>query len=87
MERNRSYDDIIGLPRPVSFRHPKMALSERAVQFAPFAALIGHGDVLREAAMQNELLMESDGSGVLPFLDPDITGMLEKEFGKGKKMK
>ncbi len=35
------YDDIIGLPHPVSRRHPQMSLQDRAAQFAPFAALKG----------------------------------------------
>ena len=50
----RQYEDIIGLPRPVSRRHPPMARQERAAQFAPFAALAGHGAILREAARQTE---------------------------------
>ena len=51
---SRQYEDIIGLPRPVSRRHPPMARQERAAQFAPFAALAGHGAILREAARQTE---------------------------------
>ena len=33
------YDDIISLPHPTSAKHPRMPLSDRAAQFAPFAAL------------------------------------------------
>ena len=51
---SRQYEDIISLPRPVSQRHPPMARQERAAQFAPFAALAGHGAILREAARQTE---------------------------------
>ena len=51
---SRQYEDIIGLPRPVSRRYPPMARQERAAQFAPFAALAGHGAILREAARQTE---------------------------------
>ena len=51
---SRQYEDIIGLPRPVSRRHPPMARQEQAAQFAPFAALAGHGAILREAARQTE---------------------------------
>ncbi len=32
------YSDIVNLPRPTS-NHPKMPRSQRAKQFAPFAAL------------------------------------------------
>ena len=42
------YDDIIGLPRPVSRRHPQMPISQRAKQFMPFAALKGYGDAIAE---------------------------------------
>ena len=51
---SRQYEDIIGLPRPLSRRHPPMARQERAAQFAPFAALAGHGAILWEAARQTE---------------------------------
>ena len=40
------YDDIIGLPHPVSRRHRPMSLLDRAAQFAPFAALKGYDKVL-----------------------------------------
>ena len=43
------YDDIIDLERPASKRHPPMPLRERAAQFAPFAALTGYEEVIREA--------------------------------------
>ena len=42
------YEDIIHLPHHVSSRHAQMPVSDRAAQFAPFAALTGYGDVLRE---------------------------------------
>ena len=35
------YEDIVGLPHPVSKRHRPMDISIRAAQFAPFAALTG----------------------------------------------
>lgn len=42
MQRNiHDYDDIIGLPHPVSKKHPPMSLRDRAGQFAPFSALTG----------------------------------------------
>ena len=44
------YEDIIDLPRPVSTKHPRMSMEDRAAQFAPFAALTGHGDAIRETA-------------------------------------
>ena len=49
-----NYEDIIGLPHHVSQRHPHMPVSDRAAQFAPFAALTGYGDVIKETARQTE---------------------------------
>lgn len=44
------YDDIINLPRPISRNHPPMPLADRAAQFAPFAALVGHEEAIKETA-------------------------------------
>ena len=44
------YDDIINLPHHVSGKRPRMAREDRAAQFAPFAALTGHGESVTEAA-------------------------------------
>ena len=41
-KETHKYDDIIHLPHHVSTKHPQMALSDRAAQFSPFAALTGH---------------------------------------------
>ena len=49
-----NYDDIIDLPHHVSDRHPHMSVSDRAAQFAPFAALTGYGDVIKETARLTE---------------------------------
>ena len=46
----RIYEKIIGHTRPVSSRHPSMPNAERAMQFAPFAALSGYEDAIDEAA-------------------------------------
>ncbi len=43
-----NYDDIINLPHHVSKTHPRMSLYQRAAQFAPFAALTGYEDAIRE---------------------------------------
>ena len=48
------YDDIISLPRPVSSRHAPMPPDKRAAQFAPFAALTGYEDIVRETARLTE---------------------------------
>ena len=43
------YDDIINLPHHVSGKRPCMPLRNRAAQFAPFAALTGYEEAVREA--------------------------------------
>lgn len=45
---DKNYDDIINLPCPTSKRHPRMAMIDRAAQFAPFAALTGYDDAICE---------------------------------------
>lgn len=57
------YDDIIGLPRHVSSRHPQMPLIDRAAQFSPFAALTGHEAAIRETARQVQSGMEAQEHG------------------------
>ncbi len=45
-----NYDDIINLPPHVSRHHAPMSRRNRAAQFAPFAALTGYDDCLKEEA-------------------------------------
>ena len=49
-ESTARYNDIINLPHHVSKKHPPMTMENRAAQFAPFAALTGHGDAIKETA-------------------------------------
>jgi len=44
------YDDIINLPHHVSKKHPQMSMHQRAAQFAPFAALVGHDEAIEKTA-------------------------------------
>ena len=48
------YDDIIHLPHPELRGHPRMSAQDRAAQFAPFAALTGHEEAIRETARLTE---------------------------------
>ena len=54
MAYNPKYDDIIDRPHHVSRSHPRMPLSDRAFQFAPFAALSGYADTIRETQRLTE---------------------------------
>ena len=53
-----NYDDIINLPHHVSKQHPQMSMWNRAAQFAPFAALTGYEESIKESAQENEKLFE-----------------------------
>ena len=48
------YDDIIDMPHHVSNNRPHMSMSDRAAQFAPFAALTGFGAAITEAGRQTD---------------------------------
>lgn len=55
------YADIISLGRPKSNR-PSMSIEARAAQFAPFSALTGYEDVIKEAeriTTEKKILSES----------------------------
>lgn len=52
------YDDIINLPHFVSSRHKSMSMMSRAAQFAPFAALTGHDEAIRETARRASMQAE-----------------------------
>ena len=56
----KKYDDIIELPHHVSSKHPHMSNYDRAAQFAPFAALTGHGAALQETARLTDKKIELD---------------------------
>ncbi len=49
----QGYEDIINLPHHVSKKHPQMTMYQRAAQFAPFAALVGHDRAIKETAIEN----------------------------------
>ncbi|MBO4592757.1 MAG: hypothetical protein J5678_00990 [Bacteroidaceae bacterium] len=45
---NNDYSDIINLPHHVSDKHQQMSMHSRAAQFAPFAALNGHSQAIKD---------------------------------------
>lgn len=57
--RNR-YGAILNLPHPSSRNHPRMAVRDRAAQFAPFAALNGFEAAIQKAEKKHEPLFLSD---------------------------
>lgn len=55
MKTEELYADIIHLPHHVSKHHSQMSMWNRAAQFAPFAALTGYEDAIRDTALENEV--------------------------------
>lgn len=64
------YSDIINLPRPVSKTRPRMDRNSRAAQFAPYAALVGHRDIITN---------EENLAATKTNLDRDITIELDPD--------
>ena len=60
MQNSSVYDDMLHLPHHTSRKHPHMDRIARAAQFAPFAALTGHGEAIRETARQTQQKRELD---------------------------
>ena len=56
----KNYSDIINLEHHVSTKHPQMSLESRAAQFAPFAALTGYDDAVKETARLTDKRIELD---------------------------
>ena len=53
-----SEQELLEMERPVSARHAPMRRCDRAAQFAPFAALSGFGDAVREAGRLTQARIE-----------------------------
>ena len=54
------YDEIIHLPHHSSMTRPQMPMSDRAAQFAPFAALTGYDSAIRETGRLTDEKIELD---------------------------
>lgn len=59
-EVNNQYNDIVSLPHPVSHTRVPMSRQNRAAQFAPFAALVGHDAAVAETARLTDRRVELD---------------------------
>ena len=60
MHTNSKYDSIMNLPHHVSKTRPQMPLSDRAAQFAPFAALTGYDSAIKETGRLTDERIELD---------------------------
>lgn len=63
-----NYDDIINLNRPIS-KHKHMTIEERSAQFAPFAALVGYDNAVKETArlIENKIELNDEQQDMLNF--------------------
>ena len=75
IEVQQKYGDILNLPHHVSETHPPMPIADRAAQFAPFAALTGHGAAIAETARLTEDRLELDESQKA-VLDQKLTNIM-----------
>ena len=54
------YEDIINRPHHVSKTRPQMPMSDRAAQFAPFAALTGYDSAIKETGRLTDEKIDLD---------------------------
>lgn len=69
------YNDIIKFPHHQSKKRPHMSLYDRAAQFAPFSALTGHDDAIKETARLTDKKLELDDYDKM-LLDNKMTFIL-----------
>ncbi len=86
MKYDHQYDDIINMEHHKSKKHPPMSLYARSAQFAPFAALTGYEDAVRETAREVGERIEIDDElknildGKIQILSEQITKKPEVIF-------
>ena len=56
----QKYGDILNMPHHVSATRPQMPMSDRAAQFAPFAALTGYDSAIKETGRLTDERIELD---------------------------
>ena len=93
---NGKYDEIMGLPHHVSKTRPQMPMSDRAAQFAPFAALTGYDSAIKETGRLTDEKIEldeealtaldmkyqilMDASDTVPEIITAIDNLIERDF-------
>ena len=77
------YEDMVYMPHYVSLKHPRMSIRNRAAQFAPFAAVTGHEESVREAARFTEEKFKLDDS-YKEELNTKLTALLKQPEEKRK---
>ena len=74
---DKNYDDIINLPHYISKKHPQMSIEARSAQFAPFSALTGYDEAIKETARLTDKRIEID-DGLKIILNNKLQYVLEK---------
>lgn len=62
MRMNNRYDEIVNLPHHVSKTRPQMPMSDRAAQFAPFAALTGYDSAIKETGRLTDEIIDNQNT-------------------------
>ena len=75
------YDDIINLPHHVSKKHPQISLYARSAQFAPFAALTGYEDAIKETSRETSEKIDIDDE-LKSILDSKLQIIMEQKKNK-----
>jgi len=73
---NKNYNDIINLPHHVSQKHPQMSIEARSAQFAPFSALTGYDEAIKETARITDKRIDID-DGLKCILNNKLQYILE----------
>ena len=75
------YSDIIDLPRHISKNHLSMPIEKRASIFAPFAALTGFSDMIKNDELEKNMMinLEYDALALLDIKLNEIKNNLNKE--------
>ena len=73
---DKNYDDIINLPHYISKKHPQMSIEARSAQFAPFSALTGYDEAIKETARLTDKRIEID-DGLKVVLNNKLQYILE----------
>ena len=71
-----NYEDIINLPHYEPKNHVRMSIQARAAQFAPFAALTGYEEAVKETARITEERIEIE-EGLKNFLNSRLQIILD----------
>lgn len=79
-----NYEDIIYLNHLISMKHPRMSIENRAAQFAPFAALTGYGEAVKETARITDKRIEID-EGLKNVINEKLK-LIEKDISNRPKV-